>query len=817
MTMERTWISLHPAWYVAERSAMARRWPAFRSSARELAAGTLAYAGEIRIDLGAEKHSFPTLLLYPPDTPYSLPLVVPLRDIPRGEDWALQDLVDPHRIRWMPSGYRRHQMRDGAICVAERDSHAREDCIGGAEMLWRAKEVFKAVALGQPFPYPDSEEAALEAHFVVAGDFLLPEAFYDPAVVGRGRFYAFPHIDTTRLWPGFIPQTPPERLLYVGINLAQTTPSGIGLEWRNADSPAVRRAFPWMSNDVFSYDSVRAVQDLQKIVQEGMWYDLQSEPAPLRCGEHLQELLEEAGSTDSGAELENVGWPLKEIGPLSCSPLIAFRFPRRDADGLEWLILQLALELDQDTRDALKQEPGMRRELLRGARIISYRAHPLLRPQLEFRNSGQMPDSLATRSVLVIGCGALGGDVAVTLAKAGVGRLILIDPDILRPGNVIRHTAPIVTVGMKKVDTVRHQVWQHNPFVEVTAIPESATQSLSQLERLLSDCDIAVSTVADENTEMVVNEAASRVGRTVIFGRALRAGAAARIFRVRPDRDACKRCLSLYRREVEEDATGAEQSPRSAERAYVTLPDSAGEVIGRECGNPILAGSAVDLRVAADLTARAVVDELSAGSSWNTLIWSREALPEVHPALAEPYGVLRQTFEPHPECTVCGRPLTSAIVLASGVREEITRLTEAKPEVETGGILIGYRDTDGRVHVLEATDAGPNAVETAVRFERDRDYCQARVDDAARRLAERGQYVGEWHSHLEADPRPSARDIESLTGIAEAPNYLTDEPVMLIAGRDPATGTVRNIHASCFPMGRRWYDRPLQTAGVDGG
>jgi integrative and conjugative element protein (TIGR02256 family) len=811
MRVERTWISLYPAWYVEERSKMAHRWPEFRISARELANGFLAYAGEIQIDLGVERRSFPTVLLYPADTPYGFPLVVPVTEVPAGDDWAVSDLVDIARVRWMPHGYRRHQMSDGVLCLVERDSHASEDRVGGAEILWRAKEVYKAISLGQPFPYPDSEEAALEAHFPIAGDFLLAETFYDPSIAGQGRFYAFPHIDTTRLWPGYVLQTSPERLLFVGINLAQTTAIGIGVEWRNADSPALRRAFPWMSYDAFTYESMSVDDHLRSIVIEGGWYDLQSEPPPMRIGAHLQQLFESAGMSDPGAELEKAGWPLEGVGANLRSPLIAFRFPRRDGTGLEWLILQLALEIDQDTHAALKQEPGMRRELLRGGQILAYRTHPLLRPELELRNTGRVPESLAERSVLVIGCGALGSDVAVTLAKAGVGRLILVDRDILRPGNVIRHTAPIVAVGMKKVDAVRHQIWQHNPFVEVVARWDSATGGLSKLEQLLSDCDIAVSTVADENTEMVVNEAACRAGRTVIYGRALMAGAAARVFRVRPDQDACKQCLALYRRDADAITEDEGMERVAADPVWISLPDAQGEVIGRECGNPILAGSAVDLRFAADLTTRAVIDELGHGSEWNNLAWSREAIPEMHPAFAVPYGMLRQRFAPHPKCTVCGRPLTSEILLAAEVREEITRLTEANARAETGGVLIGYRDADGIVHVLEVTDAGPNAVETASRFERDRDYCQAKVDDAARRLGERGQYIGEWHSHLEGDPQPSARDIESLTGIAEAPNYLTDEPVMLIAGLDPATGKVQNIHASCFPLGRRWYERPLRT------
>jgi integrative and conjugative element protein (TIGR02256 family) len=804
--VSRSWISLHPDWYVAERASIARRWPGFRVSEPELRAGKLAYAGVIQIDIGKEKREFPVVMVYPADTPYSLPVVVPVTEVPAGHEWTLQEALAPVRRSWMPTAHRRHQMGEGQLCLVERDSHAGEDLVHGEEILRRTKDVFKAVALGEPFPYPDSEEAALESHFEEGGDFLLSEAFYDESLHGQGRFYAFPQMDAGGLWPGYIPQSEPPRLLFVGINIAQTTPAGIGVEWRNAESEALSRVFPWLSFRAFSYEEMRQDSRLSDLVQEGFWYDLDFEPPPHRTGEELQDVLAQAGVADPGAELERWWDVLRAAGGHQFSALIGFRFPRRDGAGREWLVLQLDVETDVETDAALKREPGMRREVLRGARVSAFRTHPLVRPQLELRNTGQVPQELREKSILVIGCGALGGDVALTLAKAGTGRLVLVDLDFIRPGNVVRHVSPLVTVGMKKVDAVRHQIWQHNPFVNVEVKHQSATRDLADLEELLRDCDLAVSTVADENTEMVINEAAVRMGRTVIYGRALRAGSAARIFRVRPECDACKRCLSFYRRDREagEDCGAHTDVPH-----WVPLPDAADEVIGRECGNPILAGSAADLRIAADFT-RAILDELGAGTAWNTLIWSREALPATDAAFREPYGVLRQSFPPHPDCTVCGRPLTTEILLAAEVRAQIIRLTEAKAEVETGGVLIGHRAPDGRVHVVEATDAGPNAVETATRFERDRDYCQAQVEDAARRLGEQGQYIGEWHSHLERDPRPSPRDIESLTGIAAAPNYLTDEPVMLITGRDPASDSVLNIHASCFPIARRWYERPLR-------
>lgn len=172
MSTARSWIALHPEWYVAERQTLARRFPKFRVSGRELTVGTLAYVGEIVVDLGAEKKGHPVLLAYAPASPYQMPVVFPLTKLPPGDDWTLAD-AQQHVYR-MPTGYARHQMPAGSLCLIESESHATEEIVGGAEVLRRAKEVFKAVDLLLPFPYPDSPEAELEAHFLVFDDILLP-------------------------------------------------------------------------------------------------------------------------------------------------------------------------------------------------------------------------------------------------------------------------------------------------------------------------------------------------------------------------------------------------------------------------------------------------------------------------------------------------------------------------------------------------------------------------------------------------------------------------------------------------------------------
>lgn len=778
----RTWIALHPDWYVRERRAMAARYPAFLSSDAELAHGRLVYAGELTVDLGGAKRRHAVLLLYTPGSPYQWPHVYPLKELPVGVDWTASSVASELGLR-MPTGFRRHQMSDLRLCLAESDSFHTEDQVSGPDLLWRAHQIFKAIDLGRPFPFPDSIDAELEAHVTAVADVLLPEVFYEPFPARRGTFFAFRYPDREAGLPNSI-LSREKRSLFLGAAISTETDSGITLGAEDAAGVAIRRLLPWLSDVQFTFQGVVAEPQIAKLAMEGRWFELQQEPEPVLRGVELEALLRDAGTEDPGGVLS---WAVQKKG------LLAFRFPARTGQKVEWIMLCLLPREETDTPE-VRAEPGALRDIARGAIVLGFRVHKLERRDLEFRNGPELIP-LSDKRVLLLGAGALGGDVAVTLGKAGVGRLDLVDFDRMRTGNSIRHVSPILAAGLLKTEAVRHEIWSHNPFVDVRVTDFNVTEDLAQLEALLSDCDLAVSTIADESVEMLVNEAAMRVGCPVLYGRALRGGSAGRLFKVRPGVDACKRCLAIYA--ASGGATG-----------WVDVPEKEGEVIGRECGNPILAGSAADLRFVADLISRAVLDELSTGSTHNMILWSREPL-DVATGLRDGNGLVRQQFGVSPECPVCRRPSTVRIVLAEDARRAIVAATEAKPSVETGGILIGFSNENGEVVVMEATDAGPNAVESRSRFERDTPYCQNRLNDAVKRLAERGQYVGEWHSHLEASPRPSARDIESLVGIAEAPNYLTAEPIMLIAGLNPATARVEEIHGSCFPIAARMIERDV--------
>ena len=76
-------------------------------------------------------------------------------------------------------------------------------------------------------------------------------------------------------------------------------------------------------------------------------------------------------------------------------------------------------------------------------------------------------------AVCMIGVGSLGSEISIHLAKAGIDHFILVDPDILEPENIARHSLDYPFLHEYKVDGVKQQILNRNPAAAVLSIPKS--------------------------------------------------------------------------------------------------------------------------------------------------------------------------------------------------------------------------------------------------------------------------------------------------------------------------------------------------------
>ena len=90
--------------------------------------------------------------------------------------------------------------------------------------------------------------------------------------------------------------------------------------------------------------------------------------------------------------------------------------------------------------------------------------------------------------VAVCGLGGLGSNVAITLARAGVGRLHLIDFDRVEPSNLNRQQYAAAQVGLPKAEALRANIAAVNPFCDVVA--EAVRVTEANLAALLAEDDV---------------------------------------------------------------------------------------------------------------------------------------------------------------------------------------------------------------------------------------------------------------------------------------------------------------------------------------
>ena len=84
------------------------------------------------------------------------------------------------------------------------------------------------------------------------------------------------------------------------------------------------------------------------------------------------------------------------------------------------------------------------------------------------RNKGLLEsDLMFHKGAVLIGCGSVGSLFGLELARAGVGRFLLLDDDILGYHNICRHQCGIPDVGRFKTDALRDRILQINPTAHV--------------------------------------------------------------------------------------------------------------------------------------------------------------------------------------------------------------------------------------------------------------------------------------------------------------------------------------------------------------
>ncbi|HUL38129.1 MAG TPA: sulfur carrier protein ThiS adenylyltransferase ThiF [Thermodesulfobacteriota bacterium] len=92
--------------------------------------------------------------------------------------------------------------------------------------------------------------------------------------------------------------------------------------------------------------------------------------------------------------------------------------------------------------------------------------------------------------VAIAGLGGLGSAVAIALARVGVGKLILVDFDVVEPSNLNRQQYLIDQIGLPKVEALQKNIASINPYVKIQTYHEKLDRS--NMERIFKEAEVVV-------------------------------------------------------------------------------------------------------------------------------------------------------------------------------------------------------------------------------------------------------------------------------------------------------------------------------------
>ncbi len=147
--------------------------------------------------------------------------------------------------------------------------------------------------------------------------------------------------------------------------------------------------------------------------------------------------------------------------------------------------------------------------------------------------------TLKTKKVGILGAGSLGSKIAVTLARSGVRSFVLVDDDILKPENLVRHELDVRALGAHKVDGLEERVKAVAPKVDVKVRrvllggQESSATTSSVLDDLAS-CDLVIEATADPHAFNFAAAAARSANRPMLWTEVYAGGIGGFVGRVRP-------------------------------------------------------------------------------------------------------------------------------------------------------------------------------------------------------------------------------------------------------------------------------------------
>lgn len=171
--------------------------------------------------------------------------------------------------------------------------------------------------------------------------------------------------------------------------------------------------------------------------------------------------------------------------------------------------------------------------------------HEDLRYQRHYQLKGfgrKAQDKLKKAHVLIIGAGGLGSPSALYLTAAGVGKLTIIDDDIVSLSNLQRqilHTTD--SIGSLKVQSAQNQLSALNPEIKINTI--AARLNKDNAQNIINNVDVVIDGTDNLETRYLVNDLCMQSKTPLVYAAVFEYEAQLSVFDFTKSNSPCLRCL----------------------------------------------------------------------------------------------------------------------------------------------------------------------------------------------------------------------------------------------------------------------------------
>lgn len=114
----------------------------------------------------------------------------------------------------------------------------------------------------------------------------------------------------------------------------------------------------------------------------------------------------------------------------------------------------------------------------------------------------------------VAGLGGLGSHIALSLVRIGIGKLVLVDFDVVEPSNLNRQQYFIEQLGMYKTEALSDTLRRVNPYTKLMLHNQKISEE--NVQSIFADCDIVIEALDRAEAKTMLIKECAKLGKTII-------------------------------------------------------------------------------------------------------------------------------------------------------------------------------------------------------------------------------------------------------------------------------------------------------------